>query len=252
MNMAFTVCLQVAEVAAEATAAAVLLSYTSPQAATSLSISSEALMNRAMSCAFLSLVPEHVIEPPPAPAPPPPPVRMVYRVVDIDAVTSAWEPERDGLRCKALMMEILRRAAHDWVLYRQHKTLMKQELAEDAYLWLFKEDSDHALHRERAAAELRTEEGEMLKGARLITSFLSICEHLDLDPNTVRERVKTMTVSAITGSGRKPEARWPKREPADFVAHDVSVAMNIDAVYDDPNFVTQYESYGSIATPSSL
>jgi len=51
---------------------------------------------------------------------------------------SAWEPNspRDVSRCKALLLEVLRRAAHDWVLYRQHKRMQLRVLADDAYLSL--------------------------------------------------------------------------------------------------------------------
>ena len=67
---------------------------------------------------------------------------------------SAWEPSSpyEGSRCKALLLEVLRRAAHDWVLYRGHSEITKRECAQDAFTWLFKEDEDHTSWKQRRTA----------------------------------------------------------------------------------------------------
>lgn len=154
---------------------------------------------------------------------------------------SAWEPNsaRDVNRCKALMLEILRRAAHDWVLYRQHHILGKRELAEDAYIWLFDEDEDHPHWRQRHEAEMD------------FTSFLCICECLDLDPGGVRARVRQMDVRTIMSSGRPAETRRVKKDTAGVEEHAVSINVDVNAP-SNSEYVSEYESYGSVATPSML
>ncbi len=97
--------------------------------------------------------------------------------------------------CKALLVEILRRAAHDWVLYRSSRRLSRKRLAEDAYRWLFVESQSSlaGLERQRSHKEL--------------TSFVAICETLDLDPELVRQRIKLLREEDVVTSGRPATRR---------------------------------------------
>lgn len=110
-------------------------------------------------------------------------------------------PRRDNTAdvpgCKALLLEVIRRASHDWVLYRTSGVMAKRKLAEDAYVWLFQEEPGHGAWAERAA------------NRKDFTSFLSICELLDLDPEAVRKRVRSLTVQQVLSVGRPAEYRRP-------------------------------------------
>lgn len=167
---------------------------------------------------------------------------------------SAWEPSSpyESSRCKALLLEVLRRAAHDWVLYRSHARLTNREIAQDAYEWLFEEDEEHLSWRERANAVFTLEDTEMV-GVRNITSFLAICEVLDLDPEVVRTRVRQMDIQTIISAGRPAETRKVKSgEMAGLEECGVMVGVDINTMPADRQYETQYESYGSVATPESL
>jgi len=110
-------------------------------------------------------------------------------------------PKRDTTAdvpgCKALLLEVIRRASHDWVLYRTSGVMPKRKLAEDAYIWLFQEEPGHGAWAERTA------------NRKDFTSFLSICELLDLDPEAVRKRVRTLTIQQVLSVGRPAEYRRP-------------------------------------------
>jgi hypothetical protein len=166
---------------------------------------------------------------------------------------SAWEPSSpfESSRCKALLLEVLRRAAHDWVLYRSHSKLANREIAQDAYEWLFEEDEDHVSWRQRSSAVFMIDEGEA-KGVRNITSFLSICEVLELDPEVVRTRVRQMDIETIISAGRPAETRKLKSGEVSGVEEcGVMIGVDVNAMPTD-HYETHYESYGSVATPGSL
>jgi hypothetical protein len=101
--------------------------------------------------------------------------------------------------CKTLLLEVIRRAAYDWVLYRTSRRLLHKKLAEDAYLWLFVEKPGHVNWLERNDA------------GKHITSFLSICSELDLDVEQVRMYVRRLTIKNVMSVGRPAEYR--RREP---------------------------------------
>jgi len=166
-----------------------------------------------------------------------------------DEEESAWEPasEREVSRCKALLLEVLRRAAHDWVLYRQHRKLDKRELARDAYVWLFEEDEHHPYRRDRLNAVFP---GRADRGARVLTSFQSVCENLDLDPETVRACIKKMDARSIIASGRPPQQRYPAREAEELLECSVPLEVPYDEDPDSENYVSQYESIAAVPTPS--
>jgi hypothetical protein len=103
------------------------------------------------------------------------------------------EQEING--CKTLLLEVIRRAAYDWVLYRTSRRLLHRRLAEDAYNWLFLEEPGHANWIERE------------KAGKSITAFLVICSELDLDADTVRKYVRKLTVKNVMSVGRPAEYR---------------------------------------------
>ena len=95
--------------------------------------------------------------------------------------------------CRILLVEIIRRAAFDWVTYRSSTRLNKLALAEDAFTWLFVEAPGHPHWQER--------EGLFLY------SFLGICEVLDLDPEYLRSCIKKLTHQHIQRVGRPKTVR---------------------------------------------
>lgn len=119
----------------------------------------------------------------------------------------------EASRARALLLELIRRAAHDWVLYRTSRRMEKRELAQSAYTWLFEEKAGHPW------AIMRKSEG------RHLTGFLSICSLLDLDPDYVRERVRQMTPQGIKMAGRPAEhrRRHGGQEAEYYVEHSVEL-----------------------------
>jgi len=130
---------------------------------------------------------------------------------------SAWDPDErpyspdsdpqlEAGNCRALLLEIVRRAAFDWVLYRTNSKLPNRMLADNAYTWLFVEEPDTALWRQREQAD------------KTITGFVSICEAVGVDPERMRERIRMLTERDIMGAGRPAEKRRHKVS-ADEVMH---------------------------------
>lgn len=113
--------------------------------------------------------------------------------------------------CKALLLEVIRRAAYDWVLYRSSTRIFHLKLAEQAFCWLFKEDEDHPDWQERAET------------GKHITAFQAICSALDLDVRAVREHVRKLTPKNVMSVGRPPEYR--RREPASHSTEDASIIL---------------------------
>lgn len=118
----------------------------------------------------------------------------------LDLLETFWdpdpqEPEYDARSCRALLLEIVRRAAYDWVLYRDSTKLAYRELANDAYQWIFVETPRTSSWRYR-----REERREF-------TGFLSICDALEIDPTVMRNRLKELTVKDVLSVGRPAEHR---------------------------------------------
>jgi hypothetical protein len=145
-----------------------------------------------------------------------------------EIATSSWDPsgpwqQIEASRCRALLLEVLRRAAHDWILYRGHTKLQLRQLAEDAYVWLFEE-----------------------RPSKDVTSFLTICELLDLDPKYVRNRVRSLTVKQIMTAGRPAEQRKIKKaESTSYVEHPTQVDVT-PLEPSEVQFSSSYEAYFSV------
>lgn len=124
---------------------------------------------------------------------------------------SCWDPNPGDLRatdishfepagCKMMLIEIIRRAAHDWILYRTSTRLNQKQIAEEAYEWLFNEEPGTPMWVERATSK------------KEITSLFGICEVLGLEPDVVRAYVRRLTVKEILSTGRPPTYRRQKEK----------------------------------------
>jgi len=164
-------------------------------------------------------------------------------------VISAWDPEPydplEVTKCRALLLEVIRRAAHDWVLYRLSKKLHQQELAQHAYIWLFEEEPGHPWWRERHQKENRELH---------ITSFVSICEEIDLDPEHVRETVRHLTIKDVMSAGRPAERRRRRHdsEDAHMADHGVTADVDVHTMGDSSEYESYYEAYYATPTPGLM
>lgn len=144
-------------------------------------------------------------------------------------VQEAQSPENDASCCRALLLEILRRAAYDWVLYRTSSKLQDKQLAEDAYYWIFVENEESSSWDER---ETPDENGI----TKVMTGFLTICEILDLDPEKVRAYVRQLTIKNVMSVGRPAERRYGPSEEGGGEEHMVH-SVSVDTLpYFDPTF----------------
>jgi len=144
-------------------------------------------------------------------------------VAEEPCTDSAWDPGPldvvlEGSRCRALLLEIVKRAAHDWILYRLQADLELRQLADDAYIWLFEEGPGHKNWESRKGTEAE------------LTSFLAICEATDLSPHKVRAAVRCMTPQGITRAGRPAEVRRPKKEQQLDGIEDYSLPDGLELV----------------------
>ena len=166
------------------------------------------------------------------------PLRVTGGEPVTELAPSPWDPDPPSAiimagRCRALLLEIIRRAAHDWVLYRNSRR-PERAYAADAYTWLFEEDEEHPWGRERK-----------LSGEHL-TSFLSICEVMDLDPKVVRKRVRRMTVKDIMTAGRPAERRYQKRD--DLEVEDYTSPKELDDyMHEGTHYHSSYEAQFAVA-----
>jgi hypothetical protein len=150
----------------------------------------------------------------------------------------AWDPDPassriESSRCRALLLEIVKRASHDYILYRMSRKMDKRQLAEDAYIWLFEEDERHARARERRTS------------GRTLTSFLTICELLDLDPESVRRAVRQTDIRSIVNAGRPAEHRRRRDEqeaPSVPDSHQL-VDFGLDELEHEDPMLSHYENH---------
>lgn len=135
----------------------------------------------------------------------------------------------DGMNCRVLLLEIVRRAAYDWVLYRNSRRLENRKLANDAYTWLFVEGPGHPHWKQR-----KTDGYDAF-------SFISICELLGLDLEEVRARLRTITTRDIQTRGRPPTRRLPSpRTEGDYIETveiDVTGQRGIAALLDGGDII---------------
>jgi len=126
---------------------------------------------------------------------------------------------------KSLLIEVVRRAAYDWVLYRGDSRPALRGLAADARAWLFDELPEHA------AWEERKNRGE------LAMSFLGICESLELDPRAIRVGIQKLTPHHIRTLGRIPTNRKKNGGQDSLFGEDISMVADfpteLRAVLDD-------------------
>lgn len=177
----------------------------------------------------------------------PPPVLVV--LPEVELTPSAWDPEplvhdvivirrpvertpyvrrtpyetellvQEINGSKTLLLEMIRRAAYDWILYRSSTRLPQKQLAEQSYEWLFLEKPGHP------SWSLRMREDKQCM------SLIAVCESLDLDPETVRKHVRRLTPKHVMSVGR----------PAEYRRRDVfSAAAGDDDVYDLPDGLVDY------------
>jgi len=166
-----------------------------------------------------------------------------YEPPTVEVVNTSWDPDPEAVpghievsRCRALLLEIIRRAAHDWVLYRMSTKLDYKQIAEEARTWLFEEEEGHPNWLERNNNE------------RYITAFVAICDALDLEPEVVRDRVRKMTIKSIMGAGRPAEKRHLQVAVEDmhYEEHGVmDIHMEELESYED-GYRSQYESQFSV------
>jgi hypothetical protein len=150
---------------------------------------------------------------------------------------SAWDPEEhvadqhhEASNCRALLLEVIRRASYDWVLYRTSSKLQSKQLAESAYHWLFIEDEKSKQWQQRS------------RNGKGLLSFLAICDTLDLEPRNVRRYVRELTSKDIMGAGRPAEHRKkPKNSDEATSSDEHSVyAVDVDMIPTyDPMFATE-------------
>jgi len=145
----------------------------------------------------------------------------------------------EASRCRALLLEIIRRAIHDWILYRNHAKLEMKERAESAYIWLFEEDKNHSWYHQRE------------KNGSTITSFVVICELLDIEASFVRARARKTTIKQIMTAGRPAERRRPSKEVR-YEEHDVSGSIGaggVGALESPIGNMSSYEAHFATHTP---
>lgn len=140
---------------------------------------------------------------------------------------SAWDPDErpyspdadpqfESGNCRALLLEIVRRAAFDWVLYRTSSKLPNRMLADNAYTWLFVEEPDTGAWRQRELAD------------KELTGFVSICEAVGVDPDRMRDRIRTLTERDIMGAGRPAEKRRYKPSSDEVMHSDDLRVFDVD------------------------
>lgn len=157
-----------------------------------------------------------------------------------EEVELRYSDPQESSRCRALLLEVVRRAAHDWILYRTSKRLPMRQVAEEAFTWLFEEEPGHPWWAMRE------------KSGCTLMSLLNICEQLDLEPEYVRERIRKLTVQQIMLAGRPAERRSSQRDDAHCTEFTVLKPVDIESLEDPDAYETSYEAQFAVSTPSFL
>lgn len=161
----------------------------------------------------------------------------------VEEFVSSWDPDPvevqiEATRCRALLLTIIQRAMHDWVMYRMNSKTALRQLAEEAYIWLFEEKPGHPWWKKRE------------KEGYTITAFLAICEVMDVDPDFVRYRAKRLTPQEIMTAGRPAERRHRPNEQTSYVEHSSQVdIVSLEASNLDFN---SFESHYAVGTPGYM
>ncbi len=150
---------------------------------------------------------------------PPTPAAEILKLcqeLDLDpALSVEAQRAQDILGGKALLIELVKRTAFDWVLYRDNRSMEKKKIAEEAYIWLFLENESHYHWQIREA------------DGKAITSFISICDILDMDPDRIRSKIRTLTPQRVMSSGRPPGHMRNE-------VHDVNVSVHTSLPSEEP------------------
>ena len=123
---------------------------------------------------------------------------------DFDESMSYFDFAQYLVGVRALWVDVIRRAAFDWILYRNSRRLPKRQLAQDAYVWLFVEGPDHPDWCARAYYD-----------GTVISSFVGICDALGMDPDSIRRGIRKLTPERIKTIGRVPIRRSRYEKSAD-------------------------------------
>lgn len=129
---------------------------------------------------------------------------------------TAAQNTQDAAGAQALLIEVVKRAAFDWVLYRGSSRLEQKKIAEDAYVWLFQEEEDHPHWAVRVA------EG------KVVTSFLSICDVFDISPDVLRRKIRTLDPQRVLISGRPPNAGKEDTHGKEMYSHVEIPTMDVE------------------------
>lgn len=156
-----------------------------------------------------------------------------------DAQAERHDPH-EASRCRALLLEVVRRAAHDWILYRTSTRLPLKQIAEEAFIWLFEEEPGHPWWTVRE------------RGQSKLTSLLSICEQLELDPEYVRERIRKLTIQQIMLAGRPAERRTAQRDDTVCSEFTILKPVDIESLEEQDAYETSYEAQFAVTTPGFL
>ncbi len=159
---------------------------------------------------------------------------------------TGWDRDLERLesgRCRALLLEVVRRAIHDWILYRNHSKLEMRQRAESAHTWLFEEGPGHPWYVQRQ------------RDGETIMAFITICESLDLEPSYVRQRARQTTVKQIMTAGRPAERRRDHKEVR-YEEHAVDDSVvnveYLDALDAPRGSLSAYEVHFATSTPDYL
>ncbi len=144
-----------------------------------------------------------------------------------------YDQAEDAQACHRLMLEIVRRAAFDWVCLG-NKDDERAETWADANTWLFEEGPGHPWWE--------TRQGE---GTGHL-SFLAICEYLALDVERMRTKIRNMTEADVIAVGRPIEHRdrtGLNVEDYAYVEHlrvELRLGRLASAISDRPHCVSEW------------
>lgn len=171
--------------------------------------------------------------------------------VEVPVVRQDKEPDLDSkfdfssaymqyeLGIRTLWVEVIRRAAFDWVLYKNSRKMPKRQLAQDAFFWLFVEGPSSPSWNERIESD----------GSN-ITSFIGICEALGLDPDTLRSGICRLTATKIKTLGRLPMRRI-RRDSSTEPGHD-DLEMRMECAARAVSFIQEVRFGGELSDSDEL